>query len=118
MVNLSGRKIASPRYKPVIGAFPHGESAATALNELKDPIVFLPWRNTSEQIAGSDVTDRSETEAQEGGFLGGVGGLLVGLEALIIPRVEIFIAGDATSRGFSFINQHFLKSRTHTQRRV
>jgi len=28
-------------------------------------------------------------------LLGGVGGLLVGLEALIIPRVGIFLAGDA-----------------------
>jgi len=55
------------------------------------------------QIAGKDVKgtqERGDTEAQEGAgigatagtVLGGVGGLLVGLEALLIPGVGPFLA--------------------------
>ena len=102
--------MVSRRYKRAIGTFPNRQQAEAALNELRDSgfsmdSVSILAKDTGErdQIAGTDVTDRGETEAQEGAgvgattgtVLGGLGGLLVGLEALIIPGVGPFIAGGA-----------------------
>ena len=102
--------MVSRRYKRAIGTFPNRQQAETALNQLRDSgfsmdSVSILAKDTgeSDQIAGTDVTDRGETEAQEGAgigattgtVLGGLGGLLVGLEALIIPGIGPFIAGGA-----------------------
>ncbi|MBE9201959.1 MULTISPECIES: general stress protein [unclassified Nodularia (in: cyanobacteria)] len=102
--------MASRRYKRAIGTFPNRQQAEAALNELRDSgfsmdrvSVLAKDTGAGDQIAGTDVTDRGETEAQEGAgigattgtVLGGLGGLLVGLEALIIPGVGPFLAGGA-----------------------
>ncbi|MDM9381799.1 signal transduction histidine kinase LytS [Chlorogloeopsis sp. ULAP01] len=100
-------------YKRAVGTFSNRQAAEDALNRLRDsgfPMdrvsVLAKDADRNEQIGGANVTDRSDlsdrgdTEAQEGAgvgavtgtVLGGVGGLLVGLEALIIPGVGPFLA--------------------------
>ncbi|MCX7595269.1 MAG: general stress protein, partial [Fischerella sp.] len=105
--------MAIQQRKRAVGTFPNLQNAEEALSKLKDsgfPMnrVSVLAKNTDrgDQIAGatvkdkSDITDRGDTEAQEGAgigavtgtVLGGIGGLLVGLEALIIPGVGPFLA--------------------------
>ncbi|KZL49273.1 general stress protein [Nodularia spumigena] len=99
--------MVSRRYKRAIGTFPNRQQAEAALNELRDSgfpmdsVSILAKDTGGEQIAGTAVTDRGDTEGQEGAgigattgtVLGGLGGLLVGLEALVIPGVGPFLAG-------------------------
>ncbi|WP_414563068.1 MULTISPECIES: general stress protein [unclassified Anabaena] len=100
--------MVSRQYKRAIGTFANREAAEAALNELRssgfvmDNVSILAKDTGSDdQIAGANVADRGETEAPEGAgigattgtVLGGLGGLLVGLEALIIPGVGPFLAG-------------------------
>jgi uncharacterized membrane protein len=94
-----------------VGTFPNKDEAEAALNDLRssnfpmDRVSILAKdRDRSEQIDTSDMRDRShdrgDNESQEGAgigavagtVLGGIGGLLVGLEALIIPGVGPFLA--------------------------
>lgn len=94
-----------------VGTFPNRQAAEDALNELRssgfsmDKVSIIAKNADQEggQIAGKDVKstqERGDTEAQEGAgigatagtVLGGVGGLLVGLEALLIPGVGPFLA--------------------------
>ncbi|MFQ4142078.1 general stress protein [Chlorogloeopsis sp. ULAP02] len=100
-------------YQRAVGTFSNRQAAEDALNRLRDsgfPMdrvsVLAKDADRNEQIGGANVTDRSDlsdrgdTEAQEGAgigavtgtVLGGIGGLLVGLEALIIPGVGPFLA--------------------------
>ncbi|MBD2434701.1 MULTISPECIES: general stress protein [Fischerella] len=105
--------MAIQRRKRAVGTFPNRQTAEEALSRLRDS-GFLMDRvsvlakdiDRNEQIAGatvkdkSDMSDRGDNEAQEGAgigavtgtALGGIGGLLVGLEALIIPGVGPFLA--------------------------
>lgn len=102
--------MVSQRYKRAIGTFPNRQQAEAALHELRNSgfvmdgvSILAKDTGAGDQIAGTEVTDRGETEAQEGAgigattgtVLGGFGGLLVGLEALIIPGVGPFLAGGA-----------------------
>jgi hypothetical protein len=101
------------QFKRAVGTFSSRTEAETALTELRssgfamDKIsVLAKDTNRNEKVAGVGVTDRDEikdrgdNEAQEGAgigatagtVLGGVGGLLVGLEALVIPGVGPFLA--------------------------
>lgn len=94
-----------------VGTFPNRQAAEDALNELRSsgfPMdkVSVIAKNADQgggQIAGKDVKgtqERGDTEAQEGAgigatagtVLGGLGGLLVGLEAILIPGVGPFLA--------------------------
>jgi hypothetical protein len=100
-------------YKRAVGTFSNRQAAEDALNRLREsgfPMdrvsVLAKDTDRNEQIGGANVRDRSEmtdrgdTEAQEGAgigavtgtVLGGIGGLLVGLEALLIPGVGPFLA--------------------------
>lgn len=100
--------------KRAVGTFSSRTEAESALNALRDSgfemdKVSILAKDTSrnDQIAGVDLQDRNQvkergnTEAQEGAgigattgtVLGGAGGLLVGLEALLIPGVGPFLAG-------------------------
>jgi uncharacterized membrane protein len=95
------------QYKRAIGTFPNRQAAEEALRELKSsgfPMdrvsVLAKDADRNDNIAGAEVRDRGETESQEGAgigavtgtLLGGMGGLLVGLEALLIPGVGPFLA--------------------------
>jgi len=107
------------QYKRAVGVFRSREEAEDALNALRSSgfsmnrvSVLAKDTNRSEEIAGVDVQnrnefretnrveDRSDNESQEGAgigavtgtALGGLGGLLVGLEALIIPGAGPFLA--------------------------
>ncbi|WP_026736295.1 general stress protein [Fischerella sp. PCC 9605] len=105
--------MAIQRRKRAVGTFPNRQTAEEALSRLRDsgfPMdrvsVLAKDIDRNEQIAGatvkdkSDMSDRGDNEAQEGAgigavtgtALGGIGGLLVGLEALIIPGVGPFLA--------------------------
>ncbi|AFZ28836.1 signal transduction histidine kinase (STHK), LytS [Gloeocapsa sp. PCC 7428] len=100
--------------KRAVGTFSSRTEAESALNALRDSgfsmdkvSILAKDTNRNDQVAGVDVENRNqvkqrgETEAQEGAgigattgtVLGGVGGLLVGLEALLIPGVGPFLAG-------------------------
>ncbi|MBE9190341.1 signal transduction histidine kinase LytS [Gloeocapsopsis crepidinum LEGE 06123] len=100
--------------KRAVGTFSSRTKAESALNTLRDSgfkmdkVSILAKDSTrDDQIAGVDLQDRNQvnergnTEAQEGAgigattgtILGGAGGLLVGLEALLIPGVGPFLAG-------------------------
>ncbi|PPS40407.1 general stress protein [Chroococcidiopsis sp. TS-821] len=100
--------------KRAVGTFSSRTEAESALNALRDSgfsmdkvSVLAKDTNRDEQVAGVDVQDRDQVnrrgdnEAQEGAgigattgtVLGGAGGLLVGLEALLIPGVGPFLAG-------------------------
>jgi hypothetical protein len=102
--------MVSQKYKRAIGTFPNRQQAEAALHELRNSgfamdrvSILAKDTDVGDQIAGTEVRDRGETEAQEGAgigattgtVLGGLGGLLVGLEALIIPGVGPFLAGGA-----------------------
>lgn len=99
--------------KRAVGTFPNRRAAEDALNRLRDSgfvmdrvSILAKDTDRNEQIGGANVRDRSEmtdrgdNESQEGAgigavagtVLGGIGGLLVGLEALIIPGVGPFLA--------------------------
>ncbi|WP_066377372.1 MULTISPECIES: general stress protein [unclassified Anabaena] len=99
--------MVSTHYKRAIGTFRNRQEAEQALHELRNsgfPMdrVSILAKDTerNEQIAGARVEDRGDTEAQEGAgigattgtVLGGIGGLLVGLEALLIPGAGPFLA--------------------------
>ncbi|WP_026732725.1 general stress protein [Fischerella sp. PCC 9605] len=105
--------MAIQQRKRAVGTFPNRQTAEAALSRLRDsgfPMdrvsVLAKDIDRSDQIGGatvkdkSDMSDRGDTEAQEGAgigavtgtILGGIGGLLVGLEALIIPGVGPFLA--------------------------
>ncbi|OKH22429.1 general stress protein [Chroogloeocystis siderophila] len=100
--------------KRAVGTFSSRTEAESALNALRESgfsmdkvSILAKDSNRNDRVAGVDVQDRNqvkergETEAQEGAgigattgtVLGGVGGLLVGLEALLIPGVGPFLAG-------------------------
>ena len=98
--------VAQQRQRAV-GTFPNRQAAEAALQELKtsgfsmDKVsVLAKDADRNEQIGGAEVKDRGDNESQEGAgigavtgtALGGVGGLLVGLEALVIPGVGPFLA--------------------------
>ncbi|PLZ95453.1 signal transduction histidine kinase LytS [Fischerella thermalis CCMEE 5268] len=99
--------------KRAVGTFPNRQTAENALSRLRNsgfPMdrvsVLAKDIDRNEQIGGASVrdkyemTDRGDTEAQEGAgigavtgtVLGGIGGLLVGLEALLIPGAGPFLA--------------------------
>ncbi|KYC43660.1 signal transduction histidine kinase LytS [Scytonema hofmannii PCC 7110] len=93
--------------KRAVGTFPNRQEAEAALNDLRGSgftmnQVSILAKNAehNDQIAGADIKDRGDDESQEGAgigavagtVLGGLGGLLVGLEALIIPGVGPFLA--------------------------
>ncbi|KOP24423.1 signal transduction histidine kinase LytS [Hapalosiphon sp. MRB220] len=101
------------QHKRAVGTFPNRRTAEDALNKLRDSgfsmnrvSVLAKDTDRNEQIGGanvrdqSDMKDRGDNEAQEGAgigavtgtVLGGIGGLLVGLEALIVPGVGPFLA--------------------------
>jgi hypothetical protein len=95
-----------PRFR-AIGTFPNRREAEEALDRLRasgfsmDKVsVLAKDADRSERIGGAEVKDRGDNESQEGAgigavtgtVLGGIGGLLVGLEALIIPGVGPFLA--------------------------
>jgi hypothetical protein len=103
----------SQQYKRAVGIFRSRGEAENALSALRESgfsmdkiSVLAKDADRNEEIAGVDVQernqfrDRGNNEAQEGAgigavagtALGGVGGLLVGLEALIIPGVGPFLA--------------------------
>lgn len=105
--------MAIQQYKRAVGVFQSRDEAERALSSLKnsgflmDRVSVLAKDADRQEIAGVDVRDRDDlkkdrgdNEAPEGAgigatagtVLGGVGGLLVGLEALIIPGVGPFLA--------------------------
>ncbi|MFM2064069.1 MAG: hypothetical protein RLZZ507_3740 [Cyanobacteriota bacterium] len=99
--------MTSQKYQRAIGTFANRQQAEEALSELRNsgfPMnrvsVLAKDTERNEQIAGARVKDRGDTEAQEGAgigattgtVLGGLGGLLVGLEALIVPGAGPFLA--------------------------
>jgi len=100
--------------KRAVGTFSSRTEAESALKGLRDSgfemdkvSILAKDSSRDDQIAGVDLQDRNQinergnTEAQEGAgigattgtVLGGAGGLLVGLEALLIPGVGPFLAG-------------------------
>jgi hypothetical protein len=101
-----------PRLR-AIGTFSSRQETEQALNELRDSGFVMDnvsilakdtdRKDLENMAAGSTTTERGDTEAQEGAgagavtgtVLGGLGGLLVGLEALIIPGVGPFLAAGA-----------------------
>ncbi len=96
------------KYKRAVGTFASRGDAEKALYKLRDDgfsmdRVSLLAKNAdgNDNIAGADVkNERGDTEAQEGAgigattgtVLGGLGGLLVGLESLLIPGIGPFLA--------------------------
>lgn len=99
--------MAFEQHKRAVGTFPNRQEAEETLNKLRDsgfPMdkvsVVAKDADRGDKIGGAEVTDRGSNEAQEGAgigavagtALGGVGGLLVGLEALVIPGVGPFLA--------------------------
>jgi hypothetical protein len=96
------------KYKRAVGTFASRGDAEKALYKLRDSgfsmdRVSLLAKNAdgNDKIAGAQVTDKpSGNEAQEGvgigattgSVLGGLGGLLVGLEELLIPGIGPFLA--------------------------
>lgn len=106
--------MATQQYKRAVGVFQSRSEAERALSSLRNSgfsmdrvSVLAKDAGRNEEIAGVGVQDRDDlnkdrgdNEAQEGAgigatagtVLGGVGGLLVGLEALIIPGVGPFLA--------------------------
>lgn len=112
--------MVTQQYKRAVGTFSSTREAEAALNGLRESgfstdkvSVLAKDTDRNEEISGVDVQDRDRlkrnrteaergnTEAQEGAgigavtgtALGGIGGLLVGLEALVIPGVGPFLAG-------------------------
>lgn len=105
--------MVAQQLKRAVGTFSSRSEAEAALNELRSSgfameriSVLAKDTSRNEQVGGVGVTDRDkvkdrgDNEAQEGAgigatagtVLGGVGGLLVGLEALIIPGAGPFLA--------------------------
>jgi len=105
--------MATQQDKRAVGVFRSRREAENALNALRDSgfsmdkiSVLAKDVDRNEEIAGVDIQDRNEVrdrgdnESQEGAgigavtgtALGGIGGLLVGLEALVIPGVGPFLA--------------------------
>ncbi|WGV27740.1 general stress protein [Halotia branconii] len=99
--------MATRQYKRAIGTFSSRQQAEEALHELRNSgfsmdrvSVLAKDTDRNDQIAGADVKDRGDNEAQEGAgigattgtVLGGLGGLLVGLEALLVPGAGPFLA--------------------------
>jgi hypothetical protein len=95
-------------YKRAVGVFKHRSDLEAVLRALKDDNydmnrVSLIARHADEVEGAEEVTDRGDTEAQEGAgigastgtVLGGVGGLLVGLGVLAIPGVGPILAAGA-----------------------
>lgn len=96
------------KYKRAVGTFASRGDAEKALYKLRDDgysmdKVSLLAKNAdgNDKIAGAEVkNERGETEAQEGAgigattgtVLGGLGGLLLGLEELLIPGIGPFLA--------------------------
>jgi hypothetical protein len=99
--------MTSQDYKRAIGTFSNRHQAEQALYELRNSgfsmnrvSVLAKDTDHDDKIAGARVENRGDTEAKEGAgigattgtVLGGLGGLLVGLEALIIPGAGPFLA--------------------------
>ncbi|MBV6622229.1 MAG: signal transduction histidine kinase LytS [Rivularia sp. (in: Bacteria)] len=95
------------KYKRAVGTFASRGDAEKALYKLRDDgysmdkVSLLAKNADGDNIAGADVkNERGETEAQEGAgigattgtVLGGLGGLLLGLEELLIPGIGPFLA--------------------------
>ncbi|HIK05439.1 MAG TPA: general stress protein [Trichormus sp. M33_DOE_039] len=99
--------MVSRQYQRAIGTFRNRQEAEQALHDLKNSgfsmdrvSILAKDADRNEQIAGAEVKDQGDTEAREGAgigattgtVLGGIGGLLVGLEALLIPGAGPFLA--------------------------
>ncbi len=100
--------MVSRNYKRAVGTFASRGDAEKALYKLRDSgfsmdKVSLLAKNAdgNDNIAGADVkNERGENEAQEGAgigattgtVLGGLGGLLLGLNELLIPGIGPFLA--------------------------
>jgi len=98
--------MATSRFTRAVGTFNRQNDAEKALDELRNSgfpmqqVSVLAQNKDSSQIAGTDIKDRGNNEAPEGAgigavagtVLGGLGGLLVGLEALVIPGIGPFLA--------------------------
>ncbi|GAB1538789.1 hypothetical protein NUACC21_14530 [Scytonema sp. NUACC21] len=99
--------MALQQRKRAVGTFSSRQEAEAALNDLRNSgfkmdrvSILAKHADRNDRIAGANVSDRGDNEAQEGAgigavagtVLGGIGGLLVGLEALIIPGVGPFLA--------------------------
>lgn len=97
----------STERKRAIGTFANREQTEDALHELRNlefPMdrvsVLAKNAENMEQISGAEVKDSQESQTKEGvgiggttgTVLGGISGLLVGLETLIIPGVGPFLA--------------------------
>ncbi|BAY83589.1 multi-sensor signal transduction histidine kinase [Calothrix parasitica NIES-267] len=95
------------KYKRAVGTFASRGDAEKALYKLRDDgysmdnVSLLAKNPDGDNIAGADVkNERGENEAQEGAgigattgtVLGGLGGLLLGLEELLIPGIGPFLA--------------------------
>lgn len=90
-----------------VGTFPGRREAESALGDLRESgfnmdrvSVLAKDTGRDDSVGGVDIGDRNPEETREGAgvgavtgtVLGGVGGLLVGLEALLIPGVGPFLA--------------------------
>lgn len=90
-----------------VGTFSSRREAEDALHDLRESgfrmdsvSVLAKDAEGGENLAGAQVNENSAGEAKEGAgvgavtgtVLGGVGGLLIGLEALIIPGIGPFLA--------------------------
>lgn len=89
-----------------VGAFSNRQEAESALTQLResgfpmDRVSVLAKDDSGGRVAGVGVDESGSGEAKEGAgvgavtgtVLGGLGGLLVGLEALLIPGVGPFLA--------------------------
>ncbi len=90
-----------------VGTFPNRQDAEAALSELRnsgfsmDGVSILAKNaEGKDNLGGVEVNDRGDNESREGvgigavvgTVLGGLGGLLIGLEALLIPGVGPFLA--------------------------
>jgi hypothetical protein len=95
-------------YRRAVGVFKNRSDLEAVLRALKDDNydmnrVSLIARHADDVEGAEEVTDRGDTEAQEGAgigastgtVLGGVGGLLVGLGVLAIPGVGPILAAGA-----------------------
>lgn len=101
-------------YKRAVGVFPNRKDLEAVLRALKDDgydmnRVSLIARHVEDVEGAEEVTDRGDTEAQEGAgigastgtILGGLGGLLVGIGVLAIPGVGPILAAGAEINAFA-----------------
>lgn len=110
---VSNRATGIYRHRRAIGTFPNRRAVEQALHELRDsgfPMdrvsVVAQDSDRNQVIAGAEVHDQADNQADEGvkvgalsgGALGGLTGLLVGIGALAIPGIgPIMLAGAAAT---------------------